>query len=222
MQTSVSLRSVRSNHLRDDDLALQSDESLVALAKSGTNLAFAELCNRHRAKALRFAYRITRNREDAEDATQESFLKAFAHIQTFDGRSTFSTWFTRIAMNSALMTLRKKRRRTYLSLEDDDFLQPIQDAHPSSDPQACLLQRESEELVRTAIRRLPQALRGVTEIRYSRDISLHEVAEITEISVGAVKSRLNRARKSLNRTLCKNKRQNNLRSSRKDVLHDLV
>jgi RNA polymerase sigma-70 factor (ECF subfamily) len=181
---------------------LRSDESLVALAKAGAHLAFAELCDRHRERAYRFAYRITRNKEDAEDAVQESLLKVLTHLQTFDGRSTFSTWFMRIATNSALMTLRKKRVRTYLSLEEE-CLHPPQESHPSSNPQLHLLQQECEELVKAAICRLPPTLRSVTEIRYSLDISLCEVAKLEGISVAAAKSRLMRARKFLNRALCK-------------------
>jgi RNA polymerase sigma-70 factor (ECF subfamily) len=85
------------------------ESSLVAAAKFGQKEAFNVLCERLAPKILRSLYRITKNREDAEDALQDAFLRAFVHIVEFDGRSKFSTWLTRIAINSALMILRKKR-----------------------------------------------------------------------------------------------------------------
>ena len=85
------------------------DEVLVAAAKVGDHSAFAELWNRHSKRAFSTMYRITKNRQDAEDGLQDAFLKAYVHLNNFDGRSTFATWLTRIAINSALMILRKKR-----------------------------------------------------------------------------------------------------------------
>jgi DNA-directed RNA polymerase specialized sigma24 family protein len=90
-------------------LAVASDEALVISTKAGMHLAYAELCRRHSTGTFRTIHRITQSKEDAEDALQESLLKAFTHLYTFDGRSKFSTWLTRIAINSALMILRKKR-----------------------------------------------------------------------------------------------------------------
>ena len=85
------------------------DELLVLAAKSGDTAAFVELRRRHATKLLRTIYRVTRNWEDAEDALQDSFLKAYLHLNKFENRSTFASWLTRIAINSALMILRKKR-----------------------------------------------------------------------------------------------------------------
>jgi len=197
--------SVSNGHPEADAIVLCSDDALVALAKSGSHPAVTELCNRHKGMAFRIAYKITRNKEDAEDVVQDTSLKAFTHICTFDGRSSFSTWFTRIAMNSALMILRKKRGRTYLSLEDD-FVYPFQDFSPLSNPQFSLLEQEKEDLLRMAITRLPPALRNVTEIRHSQDLSIGEVAELAGISVAAAKSRLLRARRLLHRTLSKSQK----------------
>ena len=92
------------------DPRMVNDECLVAAAKSGDRAAFDELCERHAQKMFRISHRITRNREDAEDAVQECFLNAFIRLKSFDERSRFSTWLTRIAMNAALMKLRKKTR----------------------------------------------------------------------------------------------------------------
>src|ERR1700690_2280905 len=83
------------------------DEALIARAKLGDHLAFVELWTRHSNTAFGMAYRIVGNRDDAEDAIQEAWLKAYVHLNTFEGRSKFSSWLTRITINSALMTLRR-------------------------------------------------------------------------------------------------------------------
>src|ERR1700734_3495661 len=90
-------------------LAVASDEALVISAKAGMHLAYAKLCRRHSSSILRSIHRITRSEEDAEDGLQESLLKAFIHLNKFDGRSKFPTWLTRIAINPALIIVRKKR-----------------------------------------------------------------------------------------------------------------
>ena len=93
------------------------DEALIAEAKSGDHLAFGQLWKRHSNTAFKIVYRIAGNRDDAEDAIQDAWMKAYIHLHTFDGRSKFSTWFTRIAINSALMILRKKRTHPETSME---------------------------------------------------------------------------------------------------------
>src|SRR6267143_4466944 len=90
-----------------NDLRAWSEEQLIAAAKSGRRATFGELCERHMKKVSYVTSRITRNREDGEDAAQECFLNAFVHLKDFDGRSQFATWLTRIAINAALMKLRK-------------------------------------------------------------------------------------------------------------------
>jgi RNA polymerase sigma-70 factor, ECF subfamily len=96
------------------------DEVLVAAAKLGDHLAFLELWTRHSNKAFKTAYRITGNRVDAEDAFQDAWMKAYMHLNTFDGRAKFSTWLTRIATNSSLMILRTKRTHPETSIEITD------------------------------------------------------------------------------------------------------
>ena len=97
-----------------------SDEWLVLAARDGNTNAFAELRDRHSFKILRTTYRITRNWEDAEDALQDAFLSAFVHLNKFEGRSSFSSWVTRIAINMSLMVMRKKRRHKELSIDPSD------------------------------------------------------------------------------------------------------
>ena len=93
------------------------DEVLVAAAKSGNHPAFAELWRRYSNTAFKIVFRVTGNRDDAEDAIQDAWMKAYLHLKTFDNRSKFSTWFTRIAINSALMMLRKKRSHPETSMD---------------------------------------------------------------------------------------------------------
>src|SRR5260370_33496689 len=109
------------------DLRVWSEEQLIAAAKSGSRAPFGELCERHAKKVFRVIYRIMRNREDAEDAAQECFLNAFVHLKNFDGRSQFATWLTRIAINAALMKLRKNRGAREV---------PMDEPNPSSEPVA--------------------------------------------------------------------------------------
>jgi RNA polymerase sigma factor (sigma-70 family) len=162
--------------------------------------AFAELCRRHSKTVLRTVTRITRNKEDAEDALQDSMLRAFTHLYSFDGRSAFSTWFTRIGINSALMILRKKRTHREIYFDDTTWGSlAILDLAP--DPERSYFEKQRDSAVREAVRSLPALLRGVTEARYSGEGSLKEVAEIMEISVVVAKSRLLRAKRTLQRTL---------------------
>ena len=179
-------------------LALASDEALVISAKAGMHLAYAELCRRHSTSI--FLHRITRSEEDAEDGLQESLLKAFIHLNKFDGRSKFSTWLTRIAINSALMIVRKKRAHPE-SPFDGDVLSGLLISGPASNPERHCLERERNLEFRKAVRRLPPLLREATEIRYSEEVSVSEVAARTRASLFATKSRLLRARKALIRAL---------------------
>jgi RNA polymerase sigma factor (sigma-70 family) len=106
---SFSERSAETNATSRGSAHRPSDESLVEAVKGGHSAAFATLSERYRQQLFRAARRITRSCEDAEDAVQDTLLRAFVHVTDFDGRSSFGTWLTRIAINSALMILRKKR-----------------------------------------------------------------------------------------------------------------
>src|SRR5258706_11822194 len=94
------------------------DEKLVAAAKKGDELGFESLAKRHQRRIFALAFRYTRVREDAEDIVQETFRKAFVHLQKFEGKSSFSTWLTRVAINEALMTLRSRGSLNELPAED--------------------------------------------------------------------------------------------------------
>jgi RNA polymerase sigma-70 factor (ECF subfamily) len=188
-----------------------SDEWLVLAAKDGNANAFVELRDRHSSKILRATYRITRNREDAEDALQESFLKAFLHLNKFEGRSSFSSWVTRIAINTSLMIMRKKRRNKELSIDpSDNDCESYDSWEPfdlREDPERHYERHERAELLRGAIRRLRPALRTAVELQQAQEYSMQELADSLGISLAAAKSRLLRARLSM-RTLL---HDNNLR-----------
>ena len=169
-----------------------SDEALVITAQNGCHQAYGELFRRHREIVFRTIQRITKNQDDTEDVLQEAWMNAFVHIKAFDGRSRFSTWLIRIAINSALMMLRKRRRFNYLSLDQstDNGLPLIPEpASSARSPEDVLLQAERELLVRQAVRRLPTGLRGITQIRQAQDGSIQDVAVTAGISVSATKSR---------------------------------
>jgi len=179
------------------------DEDLVAAAKSGDHPAFVELWTRHSKTAFNMVYRITRNQDDAEDVVQDAWMKAYVHLNTFDGRSKFSTWLTRIAINSALMILRRKRARPETSMEitDGETWQHWEIADQTKNIEELYARHERVERLRRAIRRLQPTLRNVVEIHQSNDRSVKEIADLAGISVAATKSRLFRARKILREAL---------------------
>lgn len=180
------------------------DSSLVAAARCGQNVAFDVLCERLAPKILRSLYRITKNREDAEDALQDAFLRAFLHLFEFDGRSTFSTWLTRIAINSALMILRKKRFSLEISLdasaESDAPWTPWEVPDHAPNPEKRYAQREREAILRGAIGALRPAVRKVVELQQLEERSMKETAGLIGISVSAAKARLFHAKVALRKS----------------------
>jgi RNA polymerase sigma factor (sigma-70 family) len=176
------------------------DVLLVAAARDGDHQAYAELCRRHSKQIRRTILRITHDVADAEDMLQETLLKAYVHIGRFEGRSAFSSWLTRIAINSALMLSRKKRSHYVYSLENsvdgDDFKLP-EPTEPAHNPEeACIVNALENECIR-AIRYLSPTLRVVAQIRYRENASVAQIAEMLGISESAVKSRLLRARSKI-------------------------
>jgi RNA polymerase sigma-70 factor (ECF subfamily) len=176
------------------------DECLIAAARRGDEWAFVELCSRNSARAFHLILRVTKNREDAEDALQDSILRAFRNLQQFDGRSTFATWFTRIGINSALMILRKQRIRQETSLDVEDHGEtwdPWQVADHAPNPEQCFFKHQSARHLRTAIGGLPPTLRTILESGPMEGRSMKEIARDMGITVPAAKSRLARAKAAL-------------------------
>ena len=195
--------SAHSDSSEVSDLQRWSEQQLIAAAKTGRTDPFGELCQRYGKKVFRVVHRMMRNREDAEDATQECFLNAFVHLKDFDGRSQFATWLTRIAINAALMKLRKNRGAREISLDE---------ATPSSEPvthrefrcnapdpeERCSL-RERKRIVKSAISELRPRARNIVELIHLQEHSIKETAQILRISTGAVKTRMFHAKIALHR-----------------------
>jgi RNA polymerase sigma-70 factor, ECF subfamily len=179
-----------------------SDEMLVSAAKGGDVAAFNALCDRYSPRTLRKIYCITKDWEDAEDALQDALLKAFTHLKTFEGRCRFSSWFTRIAINSSLMILRKRKVRREVSLDDDgDDPGTWQLPDPrAKSPETLFVQSETRELIRLAVLHLGPRFREIVELRQLHGHSAKVVSQELGITVAAAKSRLSRARTLLRKS----------------------
>ena len=171
----------------------------------GYSSAFEEIWRTHANQILRITHRITNNREDAEDALQDSFLRAYIHLPSFDGRSSLATWLTRIAINSALLILRKRASTPHLSLDGDgdsttrlSFVSAVEQG-PS--PEKQFSQREERELLSSGIRALRPAARRALELQVLGDHSVKETAKTMGLSVSATKSRIFHAKVALRKSL---------------------
>ena len=182
------------------------DDLLIVAAKSGDRPAFVELWTRHSKIAFNMAYRITGNHEDAEDVVQDAWLRVYVHLNSFDGRSKFSTWLTRIAINSALGILRRKRAHpeTAMEITDGETWQHWEIADETKNIEDLYARHERVERLRRAIHCLQPTLRNVVEIHQMNNMSVKEIADLAGISVAATKSRLLRARRTLRKTLLGN------------------
>jgi RNA polymerase sigma factor (sigma-70 family) len=180
------------------------DELLVTAAQAGQEWAFVELYTRYSKRVFNTIYGVTKNREDAEDALQDSMMRAFLHLKQFDGRSSFATWFTRIGINSALMILRKRRIRLETSIDagtEGETWQTWQIADHSADPEEHYAGNERSLHLERAICRLPAALRSVVESGQMEGHSMKQIAHNMGISVPATKSRLARAKVALRKSM---------------------
>jgi RNA polymerase sigma-70 factor (ECF subfamily) len=179
-------------------------DRLVADAGRNETAAFEQLYEQTAPRVLKTLHRITRNREDAEDALQEAFMNAFIHAKDFDGRSSFTTWFTRIAINSALMILRKKRSHPEHSLDagstadESETRWVVPDTAPN--PEKQYAQQERETILKAAVRDLRPTIRKAVEVGQLQDRSMRETADVLGISVAAAKARLFHARSALRRS----------------------
>jgi len=183
-----------------------SDElALVQAAKGGDVGAFEELVKRYDRNVFRIAQHITQNREDAEDVVQEAFLKAYGNLAKFQEQSKFYTWLVRIAVNEALMKLRRRKPERTVSLDEDikteDDSLPREIADWSPNPEQQYTQAELREILSKTIQGLPPGFRTVFVLRDVEGLSTEETAAALELSVPAVKSRLLRARLQLRERL---------------------
>ena len=182
----------------------EDEGSFVTAAKAGDLSAFEELVNRYERRIFRLAMNITQNREDAEDATQDAFMKAFTHLDSFQGGSRFYTWLVRIAVNESLMRLRR-RRPNVVSLDEptetDEDLVPRQVEDWGPTPEQRYARTEMNSILTNSISDLDPIFRTVFLLRDVEGLSTEETAETLGVSTPAVKSRLLRARLKLRQKL---------------------
>ena len=181
------------------------EQMLVVAAKNGDEEALETLFKRHRQKILRIVLRYAHVREDAEDIVQQSFQKAFVHLHKFEGKSAFSTWLTRIAINESLMLLRHGRALREVSVDDHSEAEgnaaSLEMSDSSPDPETSYLRRERVQILSATIRNLRPGMRKAIELRELAELSTEETARRMGVSVAAVKGRLFHARKKLQEKL---------------------
>jgi RNA polymerase sigma-70 factor (ECF subfamily) len=181
------------------------EQMLVVAAKNGDEEAMETLFKRHRQKVLRVVMRYAHVREDAEDIVQQSFQKAFVYLHKFEGKSSFSTWLTRIAINESLMLLRHGRALREVSVDDHSEAEgnaaslEISDSGP--DPEASYLQRERARILSETLGNLRPGMRKAIELRELAELSTEQTAEQMGLSVGAVKARIFHGRRKLRERL---------------------
>jgi len=181
------------------------ESAFLVAAKSGDSAAFEFLCKQSAKMVFRVARRMMRNNEDAEDVLQESFQQAFIHLKDFNGDSRFSTWLSRIAINAALMKLRKKRHLWDVSLDEsneNEQSSPRLDVEDQGlNPEQLYAQMERQRILSEAMNELTPGMRKAIELRELDERSGEETARIMGISVSAVKARVFHGRKKLRERL---------------------
>lgn len=191
--------------------AVAFDEAdLVERCRHGDTTAYGRLVRRYQDRVFNVCWRMCGNRADAEDLTQEAFVKALMSIGRFDGRSRFYTWLFRIAVNLTISARRKEKRRATQSLDaggstrdgEDSGSRPIDGLASHEDrPEEQVSDRETQEIVLEALRSLDEEYRSIVTLRDLESFSYEEIADILEVPAGTVKSRLHRARLALRRKL---------------------
>ena len=184
--------------------AARSQESeIMSAAQSGSTAAFDELQRRYSRSLFKTILRLTNNREDAEDALQDTFLRAYLALRSFEGRSSVYSWLTRIAINSALMVLRRRRARpdTFFasSVEGEEGYPAREIADRAPNPEQLYAFRQWNNRLLNAIQQLEPRLREPIEIQLCHEASMKQIADTLNVSVSAVKARLYRARVHLSK-----------------------
>lgn len=186
--------------LTDSTLKEQADSILIAASKRGEGRAFDALVERYNSKIFAVVFRITRNREDAQDIVQLSFQKAFIHLQSFEGKSSFSTWLTRIAINEALMWVRKNRALREIALEsirqNEETPTCLDIPDDNANPEETCALEERSRILASAINRLAPPLRTTLRL-HLQGRTAGDVGQIMGIRTPTIKARLFRAREKL-------------------------
>ena len=190
---------VPSNRQMRDEAGL-SDEDVVARVRSGDTAVFEILMRRYNQRLFRAARAILRDDADAEDAVQQAYLAAYAHLDQFAGTARFSTWLTRIAIREALGKLRTRKRRGEVELDVQQEETMMKD-EPDESPEQYANRRELSGILEAAVDGLPEIYRVVFMMREVEQLSTQETADVLELSEDAVKVRLHRARGMLRDSL---------------------
>lgn len=179
------------------------DEELVASAQKGERRAFEELVERHKQKAYHIAFGFARDREDAKDLSQDAFLKAFANLKNFDGRSSFYTWFYRILVNLCLDYKRRQKRAPADEFDEtvEHQMDPSHEPKTARTPDQHVLAGQLSRKVGSALEALPAKQRTVFILRNHQGLSIKEIAETMETAEGTVKVHLHRAVMALRQSL---------------------
>ena len=181
------------------------EETLVAAARNGNERAFEILLKRHEQRILAVAQRYTRAQEDAKDVVQQTFKNAFVYLRSFEWKSSFSTWLTRIAINEALMLLRRRRALHEVSVDDSSDREGnawhLEMPDSSPDPEASYAQQERVQILTAAVGNLRPGLRRAVELHELGELSMNETARRMGLSVAAVKGRLFHSRRKLRQAL---------------------
>jgi RNA polymerase sigma-70 factor, ECF subfamily len=187
------------------DPEISEELSLVNRARAGDSNAFGELVQKYERKIYRLAKNITQNDEDAEDVLQDTFIKAYEHLDGFQGNSKFYTWLVRIGVNEALMKLRKRKSDRTVPLDEpvETGEEPVirEIAVWGEDPENKYSQEELRQILDEAVKSLRPAFRTVFQLRDIEEMSTEETAQTLNLSIPAVKSRLLRARLELREKL---------------------
>lgn len=181
-----------------------SDEMLASQVLKGETAAFEELVDRYKKSVFHVVYRMVGQYQEAEDITQEVFLLVYEKLYQFDRTKKFSPWIHRIAVNTTISNLRKKKKVINISF-DESFNLPY-DNYPTvvdTDPALLFERKELMEDIRSAMLELPETYRSVLVLRYQMDLKNPEIAEILGVSKENIEVRIHRARKSLRRVLLK-------------------
>ena len=178
------------------------EKSLIERASGGDPEAFNRLMEQHERRMYAVALRMCANREDAQDCLQEAMLRAYRAIGNFKGESSFSTWAYRITMNTCLDELRRRKNKQSASLDDllDEGWAPADDR---SSPEKHALRAETARALHQTIRELPEDMRAAVVLRDIQGYSYEEIAQILDINVGTIKSRISRGREKLREKLRK-------------------
>ena len=184
-----------------DGCSIASDDQLLMTAQSGDHQAFIELCRRHSPMVKKRIFSIVRSHEDAEDALQDTLLRAYRHLGTFRRTCKFSTWLTTIGTNTALMILRKRKTckegHTDVLNDESGRWEATDYVERSLDPERQHSRHQAILVVRREVEKLRPALRSIIKQYYGAECSLEESAKTLDISLSTAKSRLMRGRKTL-------------------------